>query len=59
VISHSYFGAPVAGMPHILEDLQKAPGWDYGYVICTNTQEVRDNRGEIVRLICDFHSMQP
>jgi Mg-chelatase subunit ChlD len=54
IISHSYFGKPVAGMPHVLEDLMKAPTWDKGYIVCKNTREERDLMGEIVRLICDF-----
>jgi hypothetical protein len=55
VISHSYFGKPVPGKPHILEDLRTAPNWATGYVICSNTQEERDDKDEIVRLICEFH----
>jgi len=54
IISHSYFGKPVAGMPHVLEDLMKAPSWSTGYVVCKNTREERDSVGEIIRLICDF-----
>ena len=55
VISHSYFGKPVPGMPHILEDLMMAPRWADGYVVCKNTREKRDDRGEIVRLLCDYY----
>lgn len=54
IISHSYFGAPVAGMPHILQDLMTAPTWSSGYVVCKNTREERDSVGEIIRLICDY-----
>jgi hypothetical protein len=54
VISHSYFGKPVPGKPHIIEDLKTAPTWATGYVICRNTQEERDDKDEIVRLICKF-----
>jgi hypothetical protein len=54
IISHSYFGAPVAGMPHVLEDLMQAPTWSSGYVVCKNTREERNAAGEIVRLICDY-----
>jgi hypothetical protein len=54
IISHSYFGAPVAGMPHILEDLMTAPTWSSGYVVCKNTREERNSAGEIVRLICEY-----
>lgn len=54
IISHSYFGAPVAGMPHVLEDLVTAPTWSSGYVTCRNTREERDSVGEIIRLICEY-----
>jgi hypothetical protein len=54
IISHSYFGKPVPGKPHIIEDLKTAPTWATGYVICRNTQEERDEKDEIIRLICDF-----
>ena len=53
VISHSYFGAPVPGKPHCLDDLKNAKGWDAGYVVCKNTREIRDSAGEIERLIFD------
>ena len=53
VISHSYFGAPVPGKPHCLDDLKNAKGWNTGYVVCKNTREVRDAAGEIERLIFD------
>jgi len=55
VISHSYFGMPVPGMPHILEDLMRAPKWADGYVICKNTIEHRNQKGDIVRLICNYY----
>ena len=55
VISHSYFGAPVASKPHILEDLQMAPRWADGYVVCRNTREKRDDKGEIISLLCDYY----
>jgi len=55
VISHSYFGKPVPGMPHILEDLMMAPRWADGYVVCKNTREKRDDRGEIVSLLCNYY----
>ena len=54
IISHSYFGKSVAGMPHILGDIVWAPSWGTGYVICKNTREERNSAGEIIRLICDF-----
>lgn len=53
VITHSYFGAPVPGKPHCLDDLKVAKGWDVGYVVCKNTREVRDSAGEIERLVFD------
>jgi hypothetical protein len=53
VISHSYFGAPVPGKPHCLDDLKNAKGWDTGYVVCKNTREIRDSAGEIERLVFD------
>ena len=53
VISHSYFGAPVPGKPHCLDDLKNAKGWDEGYVVCKNTREIRDSAGEIERLVFD------
>jgi Mg-chelatase subunit ChlD len=53
VISHSYFGAPVPGKPHCLDDLMNAKGWNTGYVVCKNTREVRDSAGEIERLVFD------
>jgi len=53
VISHSYFGAPVPGKPHCLDDLKNAKGWDAGYVVCKNTREIRDSAGEIERLVFD------
>jgi hypothetical protein len=55
VISHSYFGKPVPGMPHILEDLMRAPKWADGYVICKNTIEHRNQKGDIVRLISNYY----
>ena len=54
IISHSYFGAAVAGMPHVLEDLRTAPTWSSGYVVCKNTREERNSAGEIIRLICEY-----
>jgi len=53
IISHSYFGAPVPGKPHCLDDLMVAKGWDTGYVVCKNTREIRDSVGEIERLVFD------
>lgn len=53
VISHSYFGKPVPGKPHCLEDLKKAAGWADGYVICKNTREIRNDSGEIEQLVFD------
>ena len=53
VISHSYFGKPVPGKPHCLQDLEKAAGWAEGYVICRNTREVRNDSGEIEQLVFD------
>jgi hypothetical protein len=54
IISHSYFGASVPGMPNILDDIVWAPTWATGYVVCKNTREERNSMGEIIRLICDF-----
>jgi len=50
VISHSYFGKKVAGLPHILEDLALTQGWVNGYVCLKNVQEVRNVNGEIEQM---------
>jgi hypothetical protein len=51
VISHSYFGKKVYGMPHVLDDLASTQTWNTGYVCLKDVQEVRNINGEIVQLL--------
>ena len=44
VIGHPYFGRPVPGQRHILEDLAKSPGWAEGFIIWRNVKVSYDPR---------------
>jgi len=49
-LSNSYFGKAIAGKPHILDDLRSCKGWKYGYIVCKNTSDVRNDAGDFIKL---------